>query len=155
MESFHAPRHLPLPWVMKFLIGIVLLVHVGFFTLEAICWMQPSVYTALVALLDNPVDTPASVQALTLRNLFINQGFYNLMLVVGGTSGLILIWRGHAKAGYPLLFYVCIAATVAGIVLALTTKALGLALLQAVPAVFACAGLLPRLRHSMGLPLAD
>jgi putative membrane protein len=105
--------------------------------------MQPQVHTILISLLDNPVSATVSTQALTLKNLFINQGFYNLFLVVGGIWGFLLVKRGKYAAGYALLLLFCFSATAAGIVLALSTKAYILAFLQCVPAFVLFLRILP------------
>lgn len=118
----------------KTLALIVIFVHLMFFILEALFWMRPEVHTILLDFLDNPVTVDYNVQALTLRNLFINQGFYNLFLVCGGLAGLNLIRKKKYAIGYALVLFLCFSATGAGIVLACTTKAYILAVLQTVPA---------------------
>jgi putative membrane protein len=123
--------------VTRGLVIVVMIVHLLFFLLEAVFWMQPRVYNVLLGFLNNPVTLGYPVQALTLRNLFINQGFYNLFLVFAGLTGLHLVDKGKYPAGYALILFLCSAGVGAGIVLALTTKAFILAFLQAVPAAVA------------------
>lgn len=127
----------------KILLIVVLIVHSMFFLLEAILWMQPQVYTLLIGFLNNPVSLDTHTQALVLKNLFINQGFYNLFLVLGGLFGYSLLKKGQYSAGYSLLLLLCFSATGAGIVLAFSTTAYILAVLQAVPAAILFFRLLP------------
>lgn len=118
----------------RVLIVFVIIVHCMFFILETIFWMLPEVHNILLDFLNNPVTLDYPVQALVLRNLFINQGFYNLFLVCAGLQGLYLASKGKYAIGYVLLLFLCFSATGAGIVLAFSTKAYLLAFFQAVPA---------------------
>ncbi len=138
----------PLPLPARVLIVIVILTYLAFFLLEAICWMMPLIYNILVPLLDNPVDLPVPVQAITLRNLFVNQGFYNLFIACGGIYGLLQVKRGSFVMGYAFILFACISAVGAGLVLAFTTKAWLLATLQALPALVAAFLVLPKYRHT-------
>jgi len=133
------------------LMAILIFVHFMFFLLEAILWMQPEVHTILIGLLDNPVVSNNQLQALTLKNLFINQGFYNLFLVGAGLAGWRFVKAGNTTAGFTLLLFLCVAATGAGIVLACSTKAYLLATLQAVPAAIAFFRLYPSFKNSLRL----
>lgn len=121
----------------KTLVIMVIIVHMMFFILEAIFWMQPRVHDILLYFLDNPVSIDYSLQALTLQKLFINQGFYNLFLALSGIAGFWFVKKEKYSTGYSLILFLCFAATGAGLVLALTTKAYILAILQAVPAALA------------------
>lgn len=94
----------------KTLALIVIFVHLMFFILEALFWMKPEVHTILLDFLDNPVTVDYNVQALTLRNLFINQGFYNLFLVCGGLAGLSLVRKKKYAIGYALVLFLCFSA---------------------------------------------
>ncbi|MTH15859.1 DUF1304 family protein [Flavobacterium sp. LC2016-01] len=128
----------------KILLPFILFVHIMFFILEAVLWNWPEVHTPLIALLNNPVSSETWVQALTLKNLFINQGFYNFFLVVTGVWGYFLILRRQYVAGYALLIVLCFSAAGAGITLALSTKAYLLAFFQAVPAAVLFFRLFPK-----------
>lgn len=119
----------------KWLIIFVIIVHIMFFALESIFWMLPQVHDPLLGFLDNPVTLTYSTQALVLRNLFINQGFYNLFLVIAGVIGLVHIYNGKYSSGYTLLLLLCFSAIGAGVVLMSSTKAYLLAIFQAVPAI--------------------
>lgn len=128
----------------KILLPFVLLVHIMFFILEALLWIWPEVHAPLIELLNNPVNSDTWTQALTLKNLFINQGFYNLFLVITGVWGYFLILKRQYAAGYALLMVLCFSAAGAGIVLAFSTKAYLLAFFQAVPAILLFWRLIPK-----------
>lgn len=136
-------RNIELNWPTKGLVIFVIIVHIMFFVLEAIFWMNPTVHNPLLVFLDNPVTLKYDVQALVLKNLFINQGFYNLFLVLAGIVGLNLIKKQKYSSGYTLLLLLCFSALGAGIVLACSTKAYLLAFFQAVPAGIAILRLYP------------
>lgn len=125
---------------IKILVILVILVHFMFFALESVFWMQPFVYSILLGFLDNPVSIDYSIQALTLKKLFINQGFYNLFLSIIGMLGMFLATRKSKQqinTGFVLILVLCFCGIGAGIVLALSTKAYLLALFQGVPAAIA------------------
>jgi len=126
--------NLKLDGVTKYLLIIVIIVHLMFFILEAVFWMNPLVYNILLSFLNNPVTLDYPTQAITLRNLFVNQGYYNLFLALGGVLGLHQISKSNFTIGYTLALFLCFCGVGAGIVLLLSTKAYILALLQAVPA---------------------
>jgi putative membrane protein len=132
----------------KTLVIMVLIVHLMFFILEAIFWMQPYVHDILLYFLDNPVVVDYPVQALTLQKLFINQGFYNLFLAAAGITGLWFVKKEKYASGYSLILFLCCAGAGAGLVLAITTKAYILAFLQAVPAAFAFIKIYPLFKIS-------
>lgn len=134
--------------ISKVLLVVVLLVHGMFFILEALLWMWPEVHTPLIVLLNNPVTTDIYTQALTLKNIFINQGFYNLFLVIAGFWGDILVLKQKYASGYALLLVLCFSATGAGIVLALSTNAYLLAFFQAAPAIWLSLRLLPKYQQA-------
>jgi putative membrane protein len=121
----------------KLLIWFVIIFHFAAFVLEAFLWMQPGIYQAVLPRLTNRASPPALEQALVLRALFVNQGFYNLFLALAGVSGMVLSRRGHRPAGHALCCYMCLSALGAGIVLALSTRAYAGAFLQAVPSAVA------------------
>lgn len=122
---------------LRILVIFVIVVHLMFFLLESLLWMTPAVYTILLRFLDNPVDTAYPLQAITLKNLFINQGFYNLFLVFAGVAGLLLLKKQQFSAGYVLILFLCFCGFGAGIVLACSTKAYILAVIQGLPAAIA------------------
>jgi len=121
----------------KILVYVVIIVHLLFFILEAVLWMNPLVYNLLIDLLNNPVTSDHPTQALVLKHLFINQGFYNLFLVLGGVAGLYQVKKRNEVVGYTLILFLCFAGIGAGIVLASATKAYLFAFFQAIPAALA------------------
>jgi putative membrane protein len=136
-----------LPVRLKILVGFVILVHLMFFILEAIFWMQPTVNLILLGFLNNPVSVSYPIQALTLRNLFINQGFYNLFIALGGIAGLILVGREKLQVGYALILFLCFCGFGAGLILCLSTLAYLLAALQALPAALTFLLIYPRYKR--------
>lgn len=131
---------------VKILVIFVIIVHLMFFLLEAIIWMNPLVYQTLITLLNNPVSLDDATQATTLKNLFVNQGFYNLFLAISGIAGLYFVGKGKFTVGYTLILFLCFAGTGAGIVLAFSTKAYLLALIQGVSAAVTFSKVLPYFR---------
>jgi len=115
----------------KVFVGLVIAFHVLAFVAEAILWMSPAVHGIAVARLNPGLQIDVLQQAAVLRALFINQGFYNLLLALGGLGGLVLLGRGHREAGVALVRYACVFAVGAGLVLLATTSAYAGAFLQA------------------------
>lgn len=148
--DFHTKKATHMDTRTKGLVYFVVAVHVMFFVLEAIFWMQPFVHTILLVFLDNPVPLDFPMQALTLKKLFINQGFYNLFIALAGVMGLHLLRQGQRSVGCALILFLCCAGAGAGLVLACSTKAYLLAFFQAVPAVIAAARVYPLYKNSVG-----
>jgi putative membrane protein len=119
------------------LVAFVVLFHLGAFVLEAVLWMEPVVYERVLGRLTDTTTIELREQALILRALFINQGFYNLFLASGGIAGFVGLARGHAAVGRALIQYMCLFALGAGLVLAASTRAYVGALLQATSAALA------------------
>lgn len=137
--------------ITKALVIFVIIDFLLFFILEAIFWMQPFVYNILLDMFNNPpASLDYSMHALVLKKLFINQGFYNLFLALGGVAGLYFINKNKA-VGYALVLFICFSAVGAGIVLACTSKAYILAFLQAVPAAIAFARIHPLFKKELNL----
>lgn len=135
----------------KALIIFVIIDFLLFFILEAIFWMQPLVYDILLTMFNNPPSSlPYSMHALVLKKLFINQGFYNLFLAVGGMAGLYYLNTNRA-VGYALILLVSFSAVGAGLVLALTSNAYLLSFLQAVPAAVVFAKVYPSFKKELTL----
>lgn len=135
--------------ISKALVIFVIIDFLLFFILEAIFWMQPLIYNILLDMFNNPpASLDYSMHALVLKKLFINQGFYNLFLALGGVSGLYFINKNKA-AGYALILLACFSAVGAGIVLACTSKAYILAFFQAVPAAIAFARIYPLFKKEL------
>lgn len=108
-------KDLEMNWLTKGLVILVIIVHIMFFVLEAIFWMNPNVHNPLLDFLNNPVTLKYEVQAVVLKNLFVNQGFYNLFLVLAGIAGLNLISKQKYSSGYTLVLLLCFSALGAGL----------------------------------------
>lgn len=115
------------------LVSFVIVFHLVVFVVEAFLWMQPRVHEAVLHRLSTSA-VPAGEQALILRSVLINQGFYNLFLATAAFSGLRFVRSGHETVGRALVVYACLTALAAGIVLASTTTAYIGACLQSLPA---------------------
>jgi putative membrane protein len=137
----------------KAMVLFVVAFHAALFVVEAVLWMHPGVHEfALHRLaIKTTLDLPG--QALVLRALFVNQGFYNLFLASAGIAGLSFLGRGNAPVGHTLIIYMCMSAAGAGIALGASTPASIGAILQGLPAALALAAILPRLLRGSG-PLA-
>jgi putative membrane protein len=121
----------------KALLVFVIVFHLAAFALEAVFWMQPAVYGFALSRVTDANTLDPQQQALVLRALFVNQGFYNLFLACAGGYGLRLLARGNTAAGYALVTCMCAFALGAGIVLAATTRAYVGAVFQSLPAAIA------------------
>ncbi len=112
---------------MKFitliLVLFVILFHMAVFVAESFLWIQPFIHEFAIAKLNAGVDVGVYDQALILKKLFYNQGFYNLFLALGGVAGLIAMARGNAGAGKALIMYMCLFAVGAGLILGLSAQA--------------------------------
>jgi putative membrane protein len=122
---------------MTFALLFLIVFHLLVFVLEAFLWMQPAVYELALSKLSESSALDLQQQALVLKPLFVNQGFYNLFLAGGAALGLVLLRRGNSAAGMALIRYASLSALGAGIVLACTTSAYGGAFLQAAPGALA------------------
>lgn len=121
----------------KSLVLFVIAFHLFAFVLEVFLWMSPAVHEPMLGRLVGRSPVPTYDQALILRPLFVNQGFYNLILAIAGIAGLVFLRRGDGTVGRTLVAYLCVAAVGAGIVLAFSTGAYVGAFLQAAPAALA------------------
>lgn len=109
--------------------------------------MEPVVHDILLGFLDNPVTSSYPTQALTLKILFINQGFYNLFIAAAGTIGLYFVFRKNYRLGYTLILFLCFCGFGAGCVLAFSTKAYLLAFFQACPAAITLLIVFSKYKH--------
>jgi putative membrane protein len=105
---------------------IASLFHLLAFVLESLLFMRPKVHKRFGA------GTTEEAQAVKL--MAFNQGFYNLFLVIGCVTGMLLWQSGNAATGIPLLLFTCASMAGAGVVLAFSAPGkLRVALYQAVP----------------------
>jgi putative membrane protein len=105
---------------------VAALLHVGFFYLESVAFVRPTVWPRF--------GLATQEQADIVRPMALNQGFYNLFLAVGILGGLALIASGDPDAGRPVVLFACLCMVGAGLVLIATDRRLvRAALLQLVP----------------------
>ena len=123
----------------RMLVLFVVIFHTIVFVVETFFWMQPAVHQFALRRLTEQANLSSYDQALVLKTVFVNLGFYNLFLAIAGTIGLAIFARGHASAGRALMGYACFSAAGAGIVLLVSTHAYIAAFLQAAPAAAALA----------------
>ena len=91
--------------------GIAGIIHVLFFLMESVFWLNPSVHG--IFLVETVVDAE-------LLDVYVkNQGYYNLFLAIGMFAGLWLTGRNKA-IGRSLVAYICLVMVGAAIVLRLT-----------------------------------
>jgi putative membrane protein len=128
------------------LVLLVVIFHALIFVVESFFWMQPAVYQVALKRLSPLSSSSAHDQALVLKSVFINLGFYNLFLAIAGAAGVIVLALGHSTIGRTLIGYMCLSAVAAGLVLLFSTQAYIGALLQAAPAAAALA-LMARYQH--------
>lgn len=126
----------------KTLVQFVIFFHLSAFVVEAFLWMRPAVHEAVLGRLTGTSAVALHDQALILKSLFVNQGFYNLFLAIAGIAGLAFLRRGDATIGTTLIAYMCSSAVGAGVVLAVSTGAYIGAFLQAVPPAVALVAML-------------
>ena len=126
--------------ITMILVLFVILFHMAVFVVEAFLWMNPAIYEFSIQRINAGVDVSLQDQALILKTVFVNQGFYNLFLAFGGVLGLSMMRAGRHSAGKALIAYMCLFATGAGIVLAITAQAYIGAFLQGGVAALAFIG---------------
>ncbi len=120
---------------------VTILVHIVVFVGESFLWMNPAVHERVLGRLDSQIDVSLFEQAQILQALFLNQGFYNLFVALGGIAGWILYRTGKTEAGIALITYMCFFALGAGVVLALSIGAYAGAVVQALPPCLALIGI--------------
>jgi putative membrane protein len=125
--------------LVRVLVRFVVAFHLLVFVVETFLWMHPGVHEVVLNRLTDTTSVDPGHQALILRALFVNQGFYNLFLAIAGFSGLLLLRRENTAAGYALIGYMCCSAASAGLVLAFSTRLYVGAFLQAAPPAVALA----------------
>src|SRR5688572_8616645 len=106
-------------------LGLASLIHIVFFTMESILWMNPKVHEQFGM---------RSITDAKVANLIVfNQGFYNLFLALLGIAAFILICLGKNE-GYTVGTAACAVMLGAAIVLFCSApSALGGALIQGIP----------------------
>jgi putative membrane protein len=109
------------------------LIHVWFFLMESVWFMQPRVYARF--------GLATAEQASIVRSFAYNQGFYNLFLAVGVGLGLAIAATGNPESGGILVVFACGSMVAAGVVLFLhNPRSLRAAAIQVGPALVAVLG---------------
>jgi putative membrane protein len=125
----NAPMH-PIAQVVA---ATAALIHVWFFLMESVWFMQPRVFSRF--------GLASEEQARVVRSFAYNQGFYNLFLSVGVGLGLGLVATGNVEAGRAIALFACGSMVAAGVVLVLhNPKFLRAAAIQVLPALVAVLG---------------
>ncbi len=97
--------------IAKIFAGLAGVIHVLFFLMESILWMNPSVHSVFL------VESIANAEIL---DVYVkNQGYYNLYLALGMFAGLFIISR-NSVAGRTLIGYISLVMIGAAIALLLT-----------------------------------
>src|SRR5919112_4762952 len=74
-------------------------IHVGFFVLESILFMQPRVFRRF--------GLASEDEARVVRSFAYNQGFYNLFLAAGAIGGVAKSLTGDPEGGVPVVLFAC------------------------------------------------
>ena len=110
--------------------------HVFGFLLEVFPELFPDRHNSMIMDLNPGFTDEIEVQSRILENLFDNIGFYNLFIAIGNVAGLVLAISGKRAEGTALIWYSCLFAIGAGVVLMFTTTAYVVGLVQAgLPAI--------------------
>lgn len=125
----------------RFFSIVTIAVHVVVFLAESVFWLKPLIYERVVEKINAPVGVDYYEQAQILEVLFLNQGFYNLFVALGGIAGFVLYRTGRQQAGITLIGYVCLFALGAGLTLALSAATYIAAMVQGLPPLLALLGL--------------
>lgn len=97
-------------FAVEFFAFIAAVIHVLFFCMESLWFMQPKVHKRFGA--------ATTADAETLRLFAFNQGFYNLFLAIGTFVGLVLLHLGgNVIVGQTLVLFNCACMLAAGVVL--------------------------------------
>ena len=118
-------------------INLTIFIHIFIFIGESLLWMTPLIYEKVVSKIDVATTASSYEQAQILEVLFFNQGFYNLLIALGGIAALILYRFGKTQEAIALVSYICLFAMAAGAALAASTTAYPAASIQGLPPFFA------------------
>ncbi len=98
-----------MPVVSIVFAAIAGLIHLLFFLMESVFWMNPKVHKGFG--ISNLQD------AEQFKISFFNQGFYNLFLAIGVFAAIYLLLSGYFIVGKTLLLFCCASMLSASIVL--------------------------------------
>lgn len=85
------------------------LIHVLFFLMESIFWMNPKVYKSF--------GMKSTEEAGQFKLSFFNQGFYNLFLAIGVFTGIYFLQDEYVLSGTILILFCCACMLTASLVL--------------------------------------
>ena len=88
-----------MPTVSLVFAAIAGLIHVMFFLMESVFWMNPKVHKGF--------GIKTLEEAAQFKISFFNQGFYNLFLAAGILAGIYLLQIDHTSAGKTLVLFCC------------------------------------------------
>ncbi len=98
------------------LVGLAALIHVYIFALESLLWTRASTRRTF--------GVRTEEEAVTLKPMAFNQGFYNLFLAIGAGVGVLLIVTGSTAAGAALIFLAAGSMVAAALVLLVSSPKL-------------------------------
>jgi len=114
--------------------GVAALIHVWFFVMDSVWFMQPAIYRRF--------GLGSDAEARAVSSFAFNQGFYNLFLAVGVAIGLALAATGRVDEGRVLVLFACGSMVAAGAVLVLhDARFLRAGALQVLPPLVAILGI--------------
>ena len=102
-----------MPQVSIIFAAIAAAIHVLFFAMESIFFMNPKVYKGF--------GVRSNEDAELLKVSMFNQGFYNLFLAIGIFEGIYLL-RDYTLAGKSLILFCCASMVAAAVVLLFSKK---------------------------------
>jgi len=114
----------------RIIAGMVGLLHVQIFLMESVLWMRPAVFKRF--------GVPSQEQAEIMKNVFLNQGFYNLFLAFGALYGAIF-FQTHPAYAPAIMIFACASVVGAGTVLLFSAgkRMLRPAIIQGLPPAIA------------------
>ena len=119
----------------RIIAGLAGLLHVWIFMMESVLWMRPAIFRRF--------GVPDKIQAEILRNVFFNQGFYNLFLAAGALYGAVF-FEAQVAFAPAIMIFACLCILGAGLVLLSSSPKLArAAIIQGLPPLIAliCTGL--------------
>lgn len=120
--------------IAKIFAGLAGLIHILFFLMESVLWLNPAVHSVFL------VESVANAE---LLDVYVkNQGYYNLFLALGMLAGLWMMTQ-RKDAGRILVMYLCLVMIGAAIVLRFTIPGMTAGpFIQGVPPLIALIALL-------------
>ncbi|MBL8018914.1 MAG: DUF1304 domain-containing protein [Leptospirales bacterium] len=99
--------------------------HIWIFIMESVLWLRPAIHRRF--------GVTDIKQAELMKNVFYNQGFYNLFLAIGVLYG-VFFFNVHPGFAPPIMFYGCLCIVGAGLALLSSRRTMArAAIIQALP----------------------